>query len=684
MKILKNNCLYIIGIIMSLVAVSCKDCNNGNPAHTPNTDAKPEYQLILDGIGASASLEDSETYSFFIVNNNNQNAVPTDEILLSLESEVEFTLNSYSVDSQGLTLKRILEVDKIKPSAPQEVILKLKNAKGRNVAASIKLQLKDKSGNKIGEEKSLVWRPKAGIQLELQITNKNLKGNEKEDKKIEFKVAVSDTIMPDKDAISLNLIPEEGTNATITGASQATVNGKIIYTYKVKKEDINKTITSLSIDPQGSKQASFKVQLVYDGNLVGVDQNLTWQADEPLAFGFEASEEKYKDIIAGIRPLVGTDIVEIAIKNLGNEIAGSDRVVLCVEQDSPVEEIVFDVYYNYEATDKISLATPSIYLKGQKKAEMDIMNLSNDGNPIKKGDSIKIALQLLDSKAKQQASVTFQIKNAKDNSEIAAPVTINWTVATPTTGAQEVTDEMIRVVEEECRENSMYTPLKNVLSGIKDGKKDIDINKVDKRAKAYATVLKQAIFLNRADIVELLLNHGANLDSANKLEVELNQQSLLYFAISISQNSEEETALILLARLNMTADIINQHSEDKRTMLSLALVRNLPQVSEALIDKGADVNISYQGITPLHMAVSNLTTGVDKIVLKMVEKGANLSQENGAGITPFHILVKKNYIGIVQSILNKPENDALKSNRNRVGKTPLDFATTEEMRRLLE
>ncbi|MHB9148259.1 MAG: ankyrin repeat domain-containing protein [Candidatus Amoebophilus sp.] len=683
MKILKNNCLYIIGIIMSLVAVSCKDCNNGNPAHTPNTDVKSEYQLILDGIGASAFLEGSETYSFFIVNKNNQNAVPTDEILLSLESEIEFTLNNYSVDSQGLTLKRILEVDKIKPSAPQEVVLKLKNAKGRSVAASIKLQLKDKTGNKIGEEESLVWRPKVGIQLDLQITNKNLKGNEKENKKIEFKVASLGTTIPDKDAISLNLIPEDGTTATIVDAtSQATVNGKIIYTYQVKKEDINKTITSLSIDPQGSKQASFKVQLVYDGNLVGPEQTLTWQADEPLALGFEASEEKYKDIVTGMKSLIGTDIVEISIKNLGKDIE-DDEVLLCVEQDSPAEEIAFEVYYNYQAVDEIGPAIPSINLKHQKQLEMELMNLSDDGAAIKKGNIIKIVLQLVDPKVKQQASITFRMRDAQDKSEIAKPVTINWRAVTPTTGAQEVSDEMIRVVEEKCRENSMYTPLKNVLSGIKDGKKDIDINKVDKRAKAYATVLKQAIFLNRADIVELLLNHGANLDSANKLEVELNQQSLLYFAISISQGYEE-IALILLARLNMTADIINQHSEYKRTMLFLALEHNLSQVSEALIDKGADVNISYQGVTPLHMAVSNLTTGVDKIVLKMIEKGANLSQENGAGITPFHLLVKKNYIGIVQAILNKPENDALKSNRNRVDKTPLDFATTEEMRKLLE
>ncbi|ACP21110.1 hypothetical protein Aasi_1878 [Candidatus Amoebophilus asiaticus 5a2] len=655
---------------MSLVAVSCKDCNNGNPAHTPNPDiedTKPVYQLILDGIGASASLEGIETYSFFIVNNDNQNTVPSDEILLSLESEIEFTLNNYSVDSQGLTLKKILEVDKIKPSAPQEVILKLKNAKDRNVAASIKLQLKDKTGNKIGEEKSLVWRPKVGIQLDLQITNKNLKGNEKENKKIEFKVASLGTIMPDKDAISLNLIPEDGITATIVGASQATVNGKIIYTYQVKKEDINKTITSLSIDPQGSKQASFKVQLVYDGNLVGPEQTLTWQADEPLAFAFEASEEKYKDIVTGMKSLIGTDIVEISIKNLGKDTE-DDEVLLCVEQDSPVEEIAFEVYYNYQNVDQIGAGTPSIAFKSQKKVDVELLNLSNDGTAIKKGDTIKIALQLIDPKVKQQASITFKMKSKKDNQDIATPVTINWRAVTTTSKSIEVTQQMLNEIFSKPGCRRLY----DVLKDIKDGKvgQELDINKTDSHHRLGYTALLEAINIGREDIVTLLLDKGADVNTPS-----IQGETPIQVAI---RKLDVEIVNLLLEQKKLDSNIT--YEKGKKLLLNLAIesknvtgdIEEVTKIADMLLDKlDIDTIIRINGSgqeSPILLAIQCRRT---QLVKKLLAKGFTPDLKNKQGETAIHLVARYNQRELAEQLIARNvELDV----RDNIGNTPLHIA----------
>jgi hypothetical protein len=579
----------------------------------------PNYQLSLEGIDPTIKFTDE--YTFFVENKDLENALNIDGVLISLESELEVTLNGHIVNAQGLLLKTILGKNSIDKGASNGITLKINNTKGKTIVIPVTLQLKDKAGNKVGEEKELMWKPKDEIQLALHIANPDLQGNEADNRKIGLTVTQLGTTIPNKDEIILQLLPEAGTTAIILGAIQTTdTQGKVVYTYNLKKEDIGKAITALSIDPQGSTEASFKAQLLYAGKYMGKEKKVAWQAGEILKFSFEGLEEKDKRILSGAEALLDTGVLQILIKNLGKAVKEYGEVILSVEQDGQADEIAFEVYYNYDI--EIERSTPRIGLRNNKTAETDLNNLSEDGNPIKKEDFIKISLQIVDPKAKQQANVTFRIKNAKDDSDIATPVTINWKATASAVGAQEVTSEMIQFVEKQYQGNSAYNTLKNVLVGLKNGK-DLGINKVDPSNKAYATPLKQAIVLDRVDIVKVLLTHGADVIAANDIEIKNKLIPLLNLVISRKQ---EEMALLLLDKLNRDKEIINQHTIQYKTPLLLALERNLSEIAEALIDKGVDLNIPDENIMPLYVAAKKLVR--TDIIKKMINKGARIAIKN--------------------------------------------------------
>ncbi|MHB9148260.1 MAG: ankyrin repeat domain-containing protein, partial [Candidatus Amoebophilus sp.] len=631
------------------------------------------YQLSLNSISASDLLEGGEEYIFKIENQDPEHAVATDEVILSLQSKAEFTLNGCVATEQGTLLKTVLGIENIEQAQNGKynlanIRLKIKDPNGQTDATSVVLTLKDKFGNKLGSDKIIAWKPKSEISFILSFDKLELQGPELNNRQIKFTVNQSGEPILNNDELILQLMPEQGSMASILGANLITdAHGRTVYIYKIKKEDIGKEIAALSIAPQGSKEASSKAQLLYNGAPLGVVQKLNWQAGAELNFSLEGLEEKDKYILAGTQTLKGTDILQIVIKNLGRALEKEGEAVLCVEQNEQPSDVAFEVYYNY--VDKIEHTTPNIALGKHKTVTIDFYHLIANNNFVKREDDIKFALQLLNPTSKQHATVTFQIKNLNNNSDITAPVTINWQAAiNPVT--REITDEMLAVVKKTLLCTSLYKVLKSIKKG-----KEIhpnDINKIDIKHPYGYTALQEAIYIGRLDIVTLLLDKGADVNMRNKcgqapielalgrfdidmVRLLLKQQNiqsrisiyngggklLLNLAIERANmvNKEKFTELtdLLLDHLN-TSDVLNkQDSITKQTPLLLAMHYNQPELAKKLLEKGVNPNIKdNQGRNALHLAV---THNQKELAEQLIAKNIELDIKDDKGDTLLHMAV---------------------------------------------
>lgn len=675
MKISRNNYLYtiIITIVTLFATASCGECSNSNLNSNSNVGNKPGCQLDLEGIDASASLEGDETYSFFIVNRDSHNTVSTDEILLSLESEIEFTLNNCSADRQGLTLKRILEVDKvdkIEAGARQEVALKLKNAKGSSATTTIKLQLKDKVGNKIGEEKSLVWKPKAEILLNLSITNVNLKGNDEENRKIEFKVASLDTILHDKDAISLDLTPDNGTTAAIVGASQATLNGKITYTYQVKKEDINKIIKALSIDSQGSTQASFKVQLMYHRQQMGKQLSINWEAATTTSKTIEVTQQMLNEIYSKPGCIRLYDVLQ-AIKdgkvgqeldinkidsrhklgytalleaiNIGREdivalllAKGADVNVLSTHGETPIEVAIrsLNVGIVHLLLEQKNLGSNITYGKDRKSTKL-LLNLAieskNVGGDIE--EVTKIADMLLD---KLDIDTIIRINGSGQESPILLAIQYRRT-------------QLVK----KLLAKGFIPDLKN---------------------KQGETAIHLVARYNQKELAEQLIAEDIHLDVQNNVG-----DTPLHIAVALPKNKEIAKLLInKFKEKGISLDLANQHGQSPLHKIAGTPNGENMEIMKNLLQAGARPNVQDgNGRTPLHYAISSKYRN---IIEELIKGDVQMDIQDNQGDTPLHLLVANNYVDIVRSVIAKNPN--LKNIKNKADKLPKDLATTLEMKAL--
>jgi len=630
------------------------------------------YQLSLNSISASDLLEGGEEYIFKIENQDPEHVVAIDEVILSLQSKAEFTLNGCVATEQGISLKTVLGIAKIDQTQSSKdnlanIRLKIKDPNGQADVTSVVLTLKDKFGNKLGNEKIITWKPKVRMPFILGFNKLEFQGLELSNRQIKFTVNQSGESILNNGELILQLTPEQGSMASILGANLITdVSGRTVYIYKIKKEDIGKESAALSIDPQGSKEASFKAQLLYNGAPLGVIQKLDWQAGAELNFSLEGLEEKDRCILSGTQTLKGTDILQIVIKNLGRALKKEGKAVLCVEQNEQPSDVAFEVYYNY--VDKIEHITPNIALGKHKAVTIDLYHLIANNNFVKREDDIKIALQLLNPTSKQHATVAFQIKNANNNSDINTPVTINWQAALPP--VTRVTDEMLAVVKKTPVCTSLYKVLKIIKKG--KGIHPNDINKIDIKHPYGYTALQEAIDLGRVDIVTLLLDKGADVNMRNKrgqapIELALGRfdidmvrlllkQPGIQSRISIYNGGEKLLLNLAIERANMvdkekfteltdllldhlnTSDVLNkQDSITKQTPLLLAMHYNQPELAKKLLEKGSNLNIKdNQGRNALHLAV---THNQKELAEQLIAKNIQLDIKDDKGDTPLHMAV---------------------------------------------
>ena len=118
------------------------------------------------------------------------------------------------------------------------------------------------------------------------------------------------------------------------------------------------------------------------------------------------------------------------------------------------------------------------------------------------------------------------------------------------------------------------------------------------------TPLHLAVFFGRINIVQLLLNKGADINAPSKND---QQVMPLHSALTNPRNAA---------------------------------------VAELLIERGADLHArQFEGYTPLHYAAAN---GLERIVKTLVARSVDLSAKEMGGKTAYDLAVQKGYTSIAE------------------------------------
>ncbi len=156
--------------------------------------------------------------------------------------------------------------------------------------------------------------------------------------------------------------------------------------------------------------------------------------------------------------------------------------------------------------------------------------------------------------------------------------------------------------------------------------------------------------------------------------------------------SEEEKAVIVKAEKDFLDAVMSGNIDRVRELMSacvdisvraeygytafhLAVMHDRLGIAQLLLDHGLSVN-SRNGArrNPLHDAVSK------EMVQFLVQEGVDINAQDFWGYTPLHLFAESGNEEIAQILI---EHGADMSIRSRKGETPLDFAKTDEMKKLL-
>lgn len=120
---------------------------------------------------------------------------------------------------------------------------------------------------------------------------------------------------------------------------------------------------------------------------------------------------------------------------------------------------------------------------------------------------------------------------------------------------------------------------------------------------------------------------------------------------------------------------INQRDENGQTPLHLAVQKHDIAIIEALLHKGADVNLKasdpcYKDMTPLHYAALTGDLSAAKILLKW---GANTQTLNGQHLSPAMLAYQHGFGSIRDLIENHPKNHTKSETAKLINKKTLEI-----------
>ena len=163
------------------------------------------------------------------------------------------------------------------------------------------------------------------------------------------------------------------------------------------------------------------------------------------------------------------------------------------------------------------------------------------------------------------------------------------------------------------------------------------------------------------DIAKLLLSKGANVNAQTK-----SGKTILHAAIY------DRNVKVVELLLEYNVDV-NSTYKDDRTPLHLSAQEADEVISEMLLNKGANINAKQKdGTTALHIATRY---GHEEVVEVLLKCGARIDSKTKKGTTPLHIAAETGYLEIVELLL---KFGADIDSKNECGETALHIASNEE------
>lgn len=215
----------------------------------------------------------------------------------------------------------------------------------------------------------------------------------------------------------------------------------------------------------------------------------------------------------------------------------------------------------------------------------------------------------------------------------------------------------------------------------------VDINAMD---ALLVTPLILAAYLGKLKIVEVLLNHEANicfqLDdrmSALRVATENGHQAIVRTLLRqcVDMSSRTKQWMLPFRRaehLNMPVDnhllqsnagIDLLQTKERITPLHIAVEQGSMRVISSLLDRGADINArTNKGVAPLHKAVEKECMSVMNFLL---DQGAEINIRTNKLMTPLHIAVERESLGMMIRLIQCGATIDAKMNK---GIAPLHMA----------
>jgi uncharacterized protein len=127
--------------------------------------------------------------------------------------------------------------------------------------------------------------------------------------------------------------------------------------------------------------------------------------------------------------------------------------------------------------------------------------------------------------------------------------------------------------------------------------------------------------------------------------------------------------------------LVNSYSPDGFTPVALAAYLGQKDVTEYLLEKGANVNAMAKnatGFTPLTGAIANNHVEISKILVK---RGADVNHRYEGGVSPLMEASQNGNLELVRFLL---ENGADSTAKTADGKTPMSFAKEKNHAEVVE
>ena len=230
--------------------------------------------------------------------------------------------------------------------------------------------------------------------------------------------------------------------------------------------------------------------------------------------------------------------------------------------------------------------------------------------------------------------------------------------------------EKLTEIEKQLFEN-FFKVRKEDLDGVKRliSCRMVNVNCVRGRFPLYdgMTPLNFATVWGQEDVVQLLLDRGANPDKADRRGM-----TPLHTAIDIDKSdsdSEFLSALYIVKLLIQAGADPSPEREDGQTPLHMASNRGATELFMELLNGGAAADKpDHSGCTPLHLASRR---GDKYMVLALLKQGANPDGFDHEGYRPLHHAAGRGYKPVVELLL---ERGADPNKTNNIGETPIHMA----------